>query len=142
MVGEAATRALEKALANKREHSKVRGQAAESLAHNHRPDSHRILRENLKHPSKEVRFWCAYALAEMADEDALIALWELATSDYRVVRGFWSVSLESNAAIRIIREEMKKRGDAIRHVSSALRYWRSRILEHRAPEEFDHRTFC
>lgn len=110
MVGEAATRALEKALANKREHPKVRGQAAESLAHNHRPDSHRILRENLKHPSKEVRFWCAYALAEMADEDALIALRELATSDYRVVRGFWSVSLEANAAIRIIREEMKKRG--------------------------------
>jgi HEAT repeat protein len=58
--GKAAIPALESTVANKREHPKVRGQAAESLAHNHRPESHRVLRENLNDASKEVRFWCAY----------------------------------------------------------------------------------
>jgi HEAT repeats len=85
----------------------VRGQAAESLAHNHRPRSHRVLRENLDDASKEVRFWCAYTLSEMADEEALIPLKKL---DHRVVRGFWSVSREANAAIRTIRKAMKERG--------------------------------
>jgi HEAT repeats len=105
--GTAATPALERAVANKRAHPKVRGQAAESLAHNHRPRSHRVLRENLDDASKEVRFWCAYTLSEMADEEALIPLKKL---DHRVVRGFWSVSREANAAIRTIREAMKERG--------------------------------
>jgi HEAT repeats len=108
--GTAAIPALERTVGNKREHPKVRGQAAESLAHNHRPESHRILRENLNDVSREVRFWCAYALAQMADEDALMPLKELAESDHRVVRGFWSVSREANAAIRRIRKEIKERG--------------------------------
>lgn len=64
----AAIPALERVVANRREYPKVRGQAAESLAHNHRPESHRILRENLNDASKEVRFWCAYSLAQLADE--------------------------------------------------------------------------
>jgi len=108
--GKAAIPALEKVVANKREHPKVRGQAAESLAHNHRPESHRILRENLNDASKEVRFWCAYSLAQMADEEALIPLRKLAGYDDRIVRGFWSVSREANAAIRTIRKEMRQRG--------------------------------
>lgn len=41
--GKAAVLALEKTVANKREHAKVRGQAAESLAHNHRAKSLDIL---------------------------------------------------------------------------------------------------
>jgi hypothetical protein len=108
--GKAAIPALERTVGNKQEHPKVRGQAAESLAHSHRPESHRILRENLNDVSKEVRFWCAYALAEMADEDALIPLKDLAESDHRVVRGFWSVSREANAAIRAIRKKTRERG--------------------------------
>ena len=108
--GKAAIPALERTVGNKEEHPKVRGQAAESLAHSHRPESHRILRENLNDVSKEVRFWCAYALAEMADEDALIPLKDLAESDHRVVRGFWSVSREANAAIRAIRQKTRERG--------------------------------
>ena len=108
--GKSVIRALERAVANKREHPKVRGQAAESLAHNHRPESHRILRENLTDASKDVRFWCAYSLAQMADEEALIPLKKLARDDDRVVRGFWSVSREANAAIRTIRNKMRERG--------------------------------
>jgi HEAT repeat protein len=108
--GKAAIPALERTVANKREHPKVRGQAAESLAHNHRPESHRILRENLNDVSREVRFWCAYALAEMTDEDALIPLKKLSENDHRVVEGFWSVSRGANAAIRRIRKEMRERG--------------------------------
>lgn len=108
--GKAAIPALERTVANKREHPEVRGQAAESLAHNHRPKSHRILRENLNDASKDVRFWCAYPLAQMADEDALVPLKKLARDDHRVVRGFWSVSREANAAIRRIQKEMRERG--------------------------------
>jgi hypothetical protein len=116
----AVIRALEKTVANKREHPKVRGQAAESLAHNHRPKSHRIVHEHLRDASKEVRFWCAYSLAEMADEEALVSLKELARGDHRVIRGFWSVSREARAAIRIIRKAMRSTGDGASHASSAL----------------------
>ncbi len=108
--GKAVIQALEGTVANTLEHPKVRGQAAESLAHNHRPDSHRILRENLNDPSKEVRFWCAYSLAEMADEEALIPLTKLVRNDHRVVRGFWPVSREANAAMRTIRKKMREHG--------------------------------
>ena len=101
--------ALEKSVDNRQEHPKVRGQAAESLAHNHREKSHRVLLRNLVDPSKEVRFWCAYALAEMGEADALIPLKDLVKSDHRIVRGFWSVSREARSSIRRIHNEMRQR---------------------------------
>jgi HEAT repeat protein len=101
--------ALEKSVGNQREHPRVRGQAAESLAHNHRENSHRLILKNLMDPSKEVRFWCAYALAEMGDGDAVVNLRKLARKDRRIVRGFWSVSREARAAIRKIQDEMRDR---------------------------------
>jgi hypothetical protein len=109
MHGKAAIRALEKSLRNKQEHPRVRGQAAESLAHNHRESTHRLLRRGLDDPSKNVRFWCAYSLSEMGDEDSLVPLKKLAEKDRRVVQGFWSVSKEARAAIRKIQKEMKDR---------------------------------
>jgi HEAT repeat protein len=109
--GQGAIPALERTVGNKREHPKVRGQAAESLAHTHRPQSHRILRENLNDPSKDVRFWCAFALAQMADQESLVPLKKLAENDHRVVRGFWPVSREAHAAIRTIQKAMKERGN-------------------------------
>src|SRR5262249_41211653 len=107
--GKSVVLALEKAVANKREHPKVRGQAAESLACTHRAKSHDILLANLNDPSKEVRFWCAYSLAEMADEDALVPLKRLAEQDHRVVKGLWSVSKDAKWAIRAIRKACKRR---------------------------------
>ncbi len=109
MHGKATIRALEKSLDNKHEHPKVRGQAAESLAHNHREETHRLLRRNLDDPSKDVRFWCAYSLSEMGDEESLTALKKLAEKDHRIVRGFWSVSKEARAAIRKIQKEARDR---------------------------------
>jgi HEAT repeats len=109
MHGKAAIRALEESLDNKHEHPKVRGQAAESLAHNHRKETHGLLRRNLDDPSKEVRFWCAYSLSEMGDEESVPALKKLAERDHRIVRGFWSVSKEAKAAIRKIQKEIKDR---------------------------------
>jgi len=103
----AAIPALEQTVDDKNEHPKVRGEAAESLAHNHRARSHQVLIQNLKDPSKVVRFWCAYSLSEMGECDALIPLGHLASSDHRTVKGFWSVSREANAAIRIIRGNMR-----------------------------------
>jgi HEAT repeat protein len=113
----AAIPALEQTVDDKNEHPKVRGEAAESLAHNHRERSHRVLLQNLNDPSKEVRFWCAFSLSEMGDCDALISLRHLASSDHRIVGGFWSVSREANAAIRIIRVNMRNKK---RHVSRCL----------------------
>jgi HEAT repeat protein len=109
MHAKAAIIALEKVLGNKQEHPKVRGQAAESLAHNHRPKSHDIVLANLDDPSKEVRFWCAFALAQMAEQDALAPLKNLSETDHRVVRGFWSVSKEAGWGIREIRKEVALR---------------------------------
>jgi HEAT repeat protein len=110
MHGRAAIAALERTVQNKQEHPKVRGQAAEALAGNHRASSHRLLIQNLQDPSKDVRFWCAYALAEMGDSNALAGLRKLAKEDQRIVRGFWSVSREANWAIRKIRDEVRRRG--------------------------------
>jgi HEAT repeat protein len=107
MRGKNAIPALECSIDDKNEHPKVRGQAAESLAHSHREKSHLILIRNLDDPSKEVRFWCAYALGEMRDHDALVPLRKLAKEDRRIVRGFWSVSREAKAAIRNIQKEIR-----------------------------------
>jgi hypothetical protein len=109
MHGKNAIPALEKSVENKIEHPRVRGQAAESLAHNHRKKSHSILLKNLNDSSKDVRFWCAYALAEMGDGNALVPLKKLAENDHRIVKGFWSVSKEAKAAIRRIRNELRSR---------------------------------
>lgn len=101
--------ALENVLQNRQEHPRVRGQAAESLHLSHRERSHRILLQNLQDPSKEVRFWCAYSLAEIGDPDALPILRKLAKVDHRIVKGWWSVSREANWAIRTIREYLRSR---------------------------------
>jgi HEAT repeat protein len=106
MHGQGAIPALENAVRNKGEHPKVRGQAAESLAHNHRKKSHGVLLRSLTDPSKEVRFWCAYSLAQMGERDALGPLRKLAATDHRMLKGFWSVSREAKWAIRTIQKQM------------------------------------
>ena len=69
MVSTARTiRALESAVKRKSEHPLVRGEAAEALAHCHRTKSHNVLLAGLNNPSKDVRFWCAFALGEMAEK--------------------------------------------------------------------------
>lgn len=123
MHGTHAVAGLERCVQNKKEHPKVRGQAAESLAHNHRSKTHEILRQNLDDSSKEVRFWCAYALAEMADAEALVPLRVLAESDDRVVKGFWSVAREAKAAIRKIRKEMRDNGPRRRKCLFCSKSW-------------------
>lgn len=51
-------RALETVVKNKSEHPRVRGEAAEALAHCHRKKSHDVLLTGLGDSSKDVRFWC------------------------------------------------------------------------------------
>ena len=55
-------RALERAVGDGTENPGVRGEAAEALAHSHRQESHLVLLKALLDPSREVRFWCAFAL--------------------------------------------------------------------------------
>jgi HEAT repeat protein len=107
MRGKGAISALEKAVGNRKEHPKVRGQAAEALANGHRRKSHRVLLQNLSDPSEDVRFWCAFSLAEIGDGEAIPRLRELVEKDHRVVRGFWSVSREAKWAIRQIQSQMR-----------------------------------
>ncbi|MBI3396032.1 MAG: HEAT repeat domain-containing protein, partial [Spirochaetia bacterium] len=54
--------ALEKALADKAESRFVRSSAAEALAYLHSNRSIRLLTQQLEDTSKQVRFWCAFAL--------------------------------------------------------------------------------
>jgi HEAT repeat protein len=98
-------RALEQAVMNRSEGARVRGEAAEALAHTHRKKSHDVLLKGLRDPSKDVRFWCAFALGEMAERRAEPMLERLAASDTRVVKGFWSVAKEAVDSLERIRIE-------------------------------------
>jgi hypothetical protein len=88
-------RALESAVTNKSERPRVRGEAAEALAHCHRTKSHDVLLTGLNDSSKDVRFWCAFSLGEMAEKRALPSLKRLAATDRRMVKGFHTVAKES-----------------------------------------------
>jgi HEAT repeat protein len=92
-------RALESAVKNKSERPRVRGEAAEALTHHHRKQSHDVLLAALADSSKEVRFWCAFALGETAEKRALPSLNRLVASDKRIVKGFHSVAKEAADAI-------------------------------------------
>ncbi len=94
-------RALETVVLNRSERPRVRGEAAEALAHSHRKKSHDVVLRGLLDPSKEVRFWCAFSLGEMAERRALPRLRDLVV-DRRVVKGFHSVSKEAIDAIENI----------------------------------------
>ena len=98
-------RALESAVKNKSERPRVRGEAAEALAHHHRNRSHSVLLAGLTDSSKDVRFWCAFALGEMAEKRAIPLLKHLAATDRRIVMGFHSVAKEAADAIENIRSE-------------------------------------
>jgi HEAT repeat protein len=101
--------ALELAVKNKSEHPRVRGEAAEALAHNHRKKSHEVLLRGLADPSKDVRFWCAYALGQMAEKRAVPSLRLLVTSDRRTIKGFHSVGKEAADAMECIAENVAHR---------------------------------
>jgi HEAT repeat protein len=95
-------RALESVVKNKSERPRVRGEAAEALAHRHRKKSHDVLLAELGDSSKDVRFWCAFALGEMAEKRAIPSLKRLAATDKRIVKGFHSVAKEAADAIENI----------------------------------------
>ena len=107
-------RALENAVKNKSERPRVRGEAAEALAHCHRTKSHDVLLAGLNDSSKDVRFWCAFSLGEMAEKRAIPPLKHLAATDRRVVKGFHSVAKEAADAIENIQKgnvgHRRKRG--------------------------------
>ena len=109
MSGTEGTAALESTLSNKSEDTKVRAVAAEALAHRHLRRSHAVLLRNLPDPSREVRFWSAFALGQMREKKALPALRSLAESDHRVLQGWWAVSKEARDAIAEI-ERPTRRG--------------------------------
>jgi HEAT repeat protein len=100
--------ALERKVSDKSEHPSVRGAAAESLAHTHRRESHKVLLSGLNDPSKEVRFWCTFSLGEMGEERAIPLLEKLAATDKRIVRGFHSVAQEAEDSIKNIRGDSKQ----------------------------------
>ena len=87
------------------ENARVRGEAAEALAHHHRRRSHDVLLRGLADSSKEVRFWCAFALGEMAEKRAVPRLRRLVDGDKRTVKGFHSVAKEAADAIANIETE-------------------------------------
>jgi HEAT repeat protein len=98
-------RALESVVQSKSEHPRVRADAAEALAHGHRKKSHAVLLTALGDSSKDVRFWCAFALGEMAEKRAIPSLKRLVASDKRIVKGFHSVAKEAADAIENIQTE-------------------------------------
>jgi HEAT repeat protein len=99
--------ALERTVADKSEDPKVRGFAAEALAHHHRRESHRVLLRNVTDPCEEVRFWCAFALGEMTKVDALRLLRSLSRKERRIVgRGSRFLAEEPVGAIGSIQQKL------------------------------------
>jgi len=109
MRGLGGTATLEWVLSNRSEKTQVRAFAAETLAHRHRRASHAVLLRNLKDPSREVRFWCAFALGQMRERRALPILNYLAANDHRVVNGWWAVSKEAADAVSEIKNKQAGR---------------------------------
>jgi len=107
--GKDAVLALEAALKNTDENSRVRGQAAEALAYLWSNRSIPLLTMNLRDKSKEVRFWCCFALgvagtlSRRKASVALPMLEGLARKDRRSIHGFWSVAEEAKWAIARIK---------------------------------------
>jgi HEAT repeat protein len=95
---------LEAVVLNPGERPRVRGEAAEALAHSHRRKSHDVLIAGLQDSSKNVRFWCAFALGEMTESRALPHLERLVSADKRPIKGFHSVAKEAADAIEKIRK--------------------------------------
>ena len=111
--------ALEKVLANKAESRFVRSNAAEALAYLSSNGSIPLLTRQLGDPSKDVRFWCAFALGVAGTLDrrrAAVAVPSLRRllRDHRVVKGFWPVAREAEMAIARIegREDDAEKIDA------------------------------
>jgi HEAT repeat protein len=100
--------ALERVVDNKAGRPRVRGEAAEALTHTYRPGTPVVLMRTLGDPSKELRFWCSYALGEMGEKRGTAALERFAATDHRFVRGFHSVSPEAADAVRQIRERKRR----------------------------------
>ena len=99
----------ERILSNKRESTKVRTYAADTLAHRHRPATHEVVLRTLRDESSaEMRFWCAFALGQMREKRALPLLEKLAKEDHRVVKGWWSVTKEAKEAIKFIKNPTAK----------------------------------
>jgi HEAT repeat protein len=101
-------RALERSVEDKSEHPRVRSEAAEALAHGHRKSSHNVLLKGLGDPGKDVRFWCACALGEMAEHRAITPLKRLVATDKRVVKDVHSVGKQAADAIENIQSEKKE----------------------------------
>lgn len=101
--------ALESTLNNRRESIRVRGGAAEALAHRHVRRTHKVLLKNLRDSNKDIRFWCAFALGQMAETKAIPVLKQYSATDKRVVKGFHSVAQEAADAIRNIHEDKPRR---------------------------------
>lgn len=101
--------ALEQAVKNRSERPRVSGEAAEALPHCHRKKSHDVLLAGLADRNKDVRFWCAYALGEMAEKRAIPALRLLVANDRRIVKGFHSVGKQAADTIECIAEKATHR---------------------------------
>jgi HEAT repeat protein len=101
--------ALERTLNNSRESVRVRGEAAEALAHRHLLTSHRVLLKHLQDSNNDIRFWCAFALGQMAEKKAIPVLEQYSATDKRIVKGFHSVAEEAADAVRNVRENKSHR---------------------------------
>ena len=78
---------------------KVRGHAAEALAHLANDQAARHLVTALKDRSVEVRFWAAFALGQLRYKRALPELKKLLTSDHAFLPGWGKISDAAKEAI-------------------------------------------
>lgn len=89
-----ATSILRSILTNRTNETILRTQCAEALAYLGDKESVPTLLQGLKEASPEMRFWCLFALGELADTSVLKEI-EALFHDETVVNGFWAISQEA-----------------------------------------------
>ena len=90
-------------LLNAKEETKVREHATEALAHLGDNRAIEPLIDCLSDESPEVRFWSAYALGQLGDSRALVALKEVKATDHVVLPSWGKISDEAADAIEQIK---------------------------------------
>lgn len=102
---------LLRVLENPEESPEVRGSVADALSCQFGNDKViNALINTLKDDSIEVRFWSAFTLGQIGNENALPELERLAATDSQVLERWGSIKDEANQAIKYIKERIQDSG--------------------------------
>lgn len=102
-----AVKTLADVLNDKNQPSYLRSQVAESLGYIADSSITNTLAQNLDDSSKEVQFWCIYALWQVSMDTSVIPKLERFIGDKTIINNTWVIEDEAKEAIRFIKARGK-----------------------------------